>query len=223
MKEVIITILVLGFLFISFEIISNSIKEKEIKKAELEEKKRQEVENNKIKKIENMLNSLDPFMKSFKNISSTAVIHYYDSRSIFGDCCRIDDTCVKIHYTYKNYSDSFILYFSDIGTMKREIMDRFANTVKDYDNFEYNRIHLENVKSERLEADATSIYTETITGKIIYRNGTNIKDITEFVSGKFTNVTNFKFYEENINLNKFNIGGLKEREFEIERKVFKAD
>lgn len=219
MKEVIIAILIVGFLLISIAIILDEIKEQETEKAELEEKKRQEVENNKIKKIEDILNSLNPFMKSFKGVASTAVIHYYDSRSIFGDYCRVDDTCVEIHYKYKNYSDSFILFFSDMDTMKREINNHFAKTVKDYDNFEYNRILLENVKSERLEADATSIYTETITGKIIYRNGTNIKDITKFISGKFTDVTNFKFYEESINLNKFNIGGFKEREFEIERRI----
>lgn len=218
MKEVIIAILVVGFLFISVKIISNKIKEKEMKKEELDAKKRQEAESNRLKEIENILNSLDPFMKSFKGVTSYAEIHFYDSRNVFGEY-GFDDTCVKIHYIYKNYSDSFILYFSDMDTMKREINNHFLDTVKDYDVYEGKRFHLENIKSERLEADATSIYTETITGKIIYRNGTNIKDITKFISGKFTDVTNFKFYEESINLNKFNIDGFKEREFEIERRI----
>lgn len=220
MKELIITILVLGFLFASVKIISNKIKEKEMKKAELEEKKRQKIENDKLKKIEDVLNSLNPFIKSFKNITSHAVIHYYDSRNIFGDCNTVDDKCVSIHYKYKNYSDSFILYFEDMETMKRKIDNRFTTTIIDYDTFEKNRIRLEDVKSESLEADATSLYTETITGKIIYRYGTNIKEITEFISGKFTDVTNFKFYEERINHNKFYIDGFMEREFEIEREIF---
>lgn len=220
MKEVIIAILVVGFLFISVKIISNKIKEKEMKKEELDAKKRQEAESNRLKEIENILNSLDPFIKSFEDISSYAEIHFYSSRDIFGDCCGIDDTCVKIHYKYKNYSDSFILYFADEKTMKEEITRHFFLTKTEYDLFQNNRIHLENVKSESLEADATSIYCETITGKIIYKSGTNIKEITNYISERFSDVTNFKFYEENINSNRFYIDGFKERKFKIERRIF---
>jgi hypothetical protein len=222
MKEVIIAILIIGFILISFGIASDEVEEKI--KAESEEKKRQETEDNKLHKIADILNSLEPFMKSFKNISSHALIHYYDSRDISG-ANGIDDTYVVIHYTYKNYSNSFILYFSDMETMKREINNHFLDTVKDYDIYENKRFHLENVKSESLdiEINVAVEYSETITGKVIYRDGTDIKDIARFITENFAWITNFRFYEENINHNKFNIDGLKEREFEIERKVFKAD
>lgn len=225
MKEVIIAILVIGFLLISLDKIK---KEEEFKKAELEEKKRQEAEDNRLKEIENILNSLKPFMDSFKGVTSYAEIHFYDSRNIFGEY-GFDDKCVNIYYKYKNYSDWLVLYFSDMDTMKREINNHFLDTIKDYDIYENKKFHLENVKSERLDIDINTdiyvapAYSETITGKVIYRNGTDIKDIARFLTENFAWITNFRFYEENNNYNHFHIDGLKEREFEIERKVFKAD
>ncbi len=217
MKEIIIAVLIIGFLLISFKIASDKVKEKI--EAESEVKKRQEEYNNKLKKLEDTFKSLEPFMKSFKGITSHVEFHFYDSRNIFGESM-VNDKCVEIFYRYKNYSDSFILYVSDMDEMKRRINNKFLNTKIEYDLFENNKIRLENVKSESLEADATSLYTETITGKIIYKDETSIKEITGFVSSKFPDVTNFKFYEERINHNKFYIEGLKEREFEIERRIF---
>ena len=196
--------------------ILKSIKEK--KEAELEEKKRQEEYDNKLKKLEDTFKSLEPFIKSFKGITSHVEFHFYDSRNIFGESM-VNDKCAEIFYRYKNYSDSFIIYVQDMDEMKRRINNKFLNTKIEYDLFENNKIHLEDVKSESIDADATEIYSETITGKVVYKNGTNIKEITEYISSRFDNVTDFKFYEEKLNSNKFYICGFNEREFKIERRI----
>lgn len=214
------TILILIFIFFSTVgayLILKSIKEK--KEAELEAKKRQEERDNKFKRINNTLDLLEPFIKSFKGITSHAEIQFYASRDIFGEN-GIDDKCVNIVYNYKKYSGSFILYFTDMDTMKREINNHFLDTIRNYDIFENNKIHLENVKSESIDIDETPIYTETITGKVIYKEGTNIKEIKEYILSIFDDVTEFEFYKEKKNINKFYIDGFNERKFKIEKVIF---
>lgn len=196
-------------------------KNKKIEENRIEEKRKQY--QDKRNKLEEKCKFIQDFIKENYDIGSTIEIYFYDSRDIHGEF-EFCDSSIRVHYTFENFSDSFNLYVEqDERSIKNDIRRVLDEVILEHEKYKNNKIFIEEAQSESIDADFGTIANEYISGKVIYKNETSVKEIINYLSEKFSYITNFSFEEKKHHYNKYMISGFSERKFTIERTIFLVD